>query len=462
MILSAEWALTRDAIKRTRWLFAGLVCAAAGVFLLFDANLNDPALHANALQMHHILLGLMLIAIYFLATTAVCDGAGNSVRVQPFAYRLPRSTPWIVAWQMLIAMGCAALGHVAIAYLARTLWGFDWPVLTLTAVMATLAACAIAIVLLLENTPIIQLYAHLLAIACLWRWTSGQYVPQGYYKYWTTNPDAHIWLNLSVTDALTLTGVIGLAYAAGVYGATRNRCGEGIDWPTAKRALARTLDRLPWRQKPFPSRVSAQLWYEWRVNGSSAVIAAVIGLLFFNALYLFGAVDADELLIILLNGCLYGPVFCTFLIAIGYTHFDTDLKTQQMSLFRATQPVSDTRMLLDVLAASLACWAGVWVVAAIGFAATCALVAMTGHAQNVAELIGRFWGQLDDVGLMFFFGFYALLIVKAWVGLAFTGTWILWGRPRLLMILGGCAFAVFFATMFSRNQGWLPAPVFDF
>jgi hypothetical protein len=240
------------------------------------------------------------------------------------------------------------------------------------------------------------------------------------------------------------------AYAFGVRGLARARCGEGSDW--FQRQLERgkywaacwTAARRDTRTA-FRSATAAQLWHEWRRNGRYLPAMCLFIGVPLVALMCSTIIRGDTSGRLMIGSTMVTPAMLGFaiflgmplmfsmLVAGGMGKFDVWGK-EAMASFFAVRPMSNWRFVLIKMGGAALSVLAAWVVALTCFAVWACVEAspLNTHASIVRNVFSQ--SSYREV-----FGVVLLLIVFVvitWANIV-AGMWIsLAGRTRLALAIG--------------------------
>jgi hypothetical protein len=435
---------------RARWSALGialyLLCLAIAAQLF--PGIREPVLLAAL---------LLTVAITHLIQVFTLGPADLGIRNSGFprhTFVFPLATRSLVAWPMLIGTAAHAGLWVLVATLVFRPAGFETPVIWPAVLFGSTIAWAQAI----SWTPFSTPYARVPALAlsttplfCLGVW-AGLYLESG-------------TVAIAVTAASFAWGT--LAYVFAMRGLARARRGDGGNLGVVGERLEAALvgrNRVarPFAKRPFRSPAAAQLWHEWRRNGSflPAMIAFIgVPMLALNCKVALDA-QADRTLMIgsvsvstpLLSLLMSVGVLLMLAATIGAGLGKLDLWGKEaMPSFFATRPMTTPHFIWIKFAAAamsafastaillvlLAAWAGVeiswlnpresvvrgavgvltWRKAAITAVAIIGIVAITWRGIAIGlwpSLAGRKW--ISVVIGVFFTGAMTLAII--------AGSWI--------------------------------------
>ena len=359
-------------------------------------------------------------------------GSSQGVELETRAFLLPIPTHQLVFLKMLFPAITAGALWVAISAFTLTVTsegatGDSWPFFGPAMVAATLTVWGLA----LFWFPLRPLGLKILTFIS---------VPAALLIGMVMHLDSRIttgsarWGWLTAGEFLTLLGLIAMAYALGVFGVSRARCGLTLGFPSFAELADRLGSRGRWVGGSFRSPQTAQIWFEWRQKGW--IIPAHVGFgLLFTAALIARKGEAEAVLPALLKLL----VFCFFLVPpmmgclIGRFHQSST--NAEMDLFRASRPLSDTTfagILLKVGALSLL---ATWVTSIL---TTLTVIAALDAMSSVGQL-DRAWQMVQvltqGMGWSGIVLRLAGLVVVSWMNMALVASIFLTGRNKVVTAL---------------------------
>jgi hypothetical protein len=421
---SIETALARDFFRRGVLMFPAMLLMMIGLplWLLAFVRFHDaPGEMARERVVLHVTLTLTM---GFLAAVAVFQAQGKLARF----FMRPISAARLVAIQMMLSAGTIALMYVCTASVLN-LTGAGWPVLGPALFLGTAIACAVAAVWSLEGTVIGQFIGCTATSFPLAIWFSRCYGGR-FLGDWNV-----MWQNPTAAEALTLVGIAAAAYGVAVFGVTRVRQGDMVDFA----ALAAWWERLRARgpaPPKFAHPMAGQLWCEWRekLTPAPACFVAAMVLAFWGA-WLGGWMPVEEMLALMLAMPI---VLLMLLMPMVYGLVAGSCAREgktEMKHVLATRPVTDNFLASAMLrncAAALA-WAwGTWLVCLV------IVVGLTYLAGYRAEVLSRFEpASFDKLSPLFVLLGGPLI---CWTFTALMACLVATGRPWVLV---GTLFSLF-------------------
>ena len=389
-------------------------------------------------------------------------GSSEGVELEPRAFLLPIPTHQLVFLRMLFPAITAGVLWILIsaftlAVTSEGATGEHWPMLGPALVAATLTVWGLALFwfplrpLGLKTLTFISVPFALLIGIVMHLDSLGDSAG--------TTGSGSLSL-LTAGDLLVLLGLMAAAYAVGVFGVSRARCGLTLGFPS----FAELVDRLGSRRQvaggSFRSPQAAQIWFEWRQKGWIIPTHVGFGLLF-TAVLIARKGDTEAVLPALLKLL----VFCFFLVPpmmgclIGRFHQSS--ANAEMDLFRASRPLSDTTfagILLRVGALSLL---ATWVTSIV----TTLGVVVVLDAMGSGGQLDRAWLMVQavtqDLGWSSIVLRLVGLVAVSWMNMALVASIFLTGRNKMVTALvfvpygfGLTAFLVF-KTMGAEAIGGL-------
>jgi hypothetical protein len=393
---------------RGRW---GLLLAALGAnalpALLFGVLKYDGALE-NRDEPSTIIMHIVTVQINLsLFGTAVIATLSPMSRL----YTSPISTSSLVGWHMVLGMIAVTVEMVASIAILNVSFGLGWrplgPALFAGATFATFLAS-----LWLAEKSGWLLVAFSVAVIPLCLWLKARYGPM-------FSPPNHYWTEVTFGDAATLAAVSVAAYAVGVFGVTRNRCGS----PPYSIGLMAWLQRVfafgPQTELAFRNPLRAQLWSEWRTKGVALPAIVGMGLFMGFGIWLLSSRNANALF----EGCIAGGAMLILAAFLGgfvlgnVGRADSDIQINQ---FLATRPLTNTQLagtILKTTAKSVFLGWMMWVVALSIVYATLLALRVNLHVVLPAPL--GWW-------------LVPLSLIGAWTAASLMLTLALTGRQNLL------------------------------
>ncbi|MDB5392031.1 MAG: hypothetical protein JWM11_7677 [Planctomycetaceae bacterium] len=354
-------ALIWELLYCGRWtLLLGVVGAPVLPLLLLTAlsaqgpiDPNDPAF---------ITIHICLIQINMLSFGAAIMTAQ---RLPARLATYPISTPTIVTWYALPAMGLMILQTYCSTYFLNVLFHLNWP-LWGPSLFAAVAMIAVQAVLWQSDHPlwISAGFAVVSPIGALWF--------KSRYGALFSQPD-HLWSELTTPEILTMLAFVIIAYYFANQGLARKRRGDSITSLGILAWIERRFERVLEIDMPFKSTLAAQSWYDWQTKGWPLPASAVLTMFMGLTGWLIFSRDPRQLV----TGCLGIGGLLSALGLIGGLIAGTMGPQDgnfEMGHFLSTRPLTSSdmaRMILKTMLKSVLLTWMIWIVALVmvcGFA----------------------------------------------------------------------------------------------
>lgn len=364
---SPAWALTWQVWSRQRWFWAATclyVLTLAAVCQLVPVR--DHLRFLVGFIGVTLLAYLAIFALGFLALVSTGDLERNS-GFPSWMFTLPVTTRKMVASVMLNGTVGLVAAWLALVCLIFRPCGLDVPWS-----LALVAPSVLAWIQVLAWTPftfpIVRLFLMVVILAVL-----------GAVPFHSHHVPTSVVIVLQIS-------VIAGAYPLACRGVARSRRGDGLESRWLPRWITLAVDALPRRRRPFASADAAQLWYEWRRNGTlfvqfAACQVALGWLLAVPGPFLFHVEDKP---LFLIGYVLTAAPLMGMFVGSGMGKYDLRTANQQFPSFLAARPLATTafvaaKLRMAALSALVGC--------ALGILA--ALACLPAHGN--ADLILRLW-----------------------------------------------------------------------
>ncbi|MCI0464175.1 MAG: hypothetical protein L0Z62_45150 [Gemmataceae bacterium] len=294
---------------------------------------------------------MTIVALGFLSFLAPSsDLTARNWGFPAWMFTLPIRTRTLVGWRMLNGTGALFAAGLAVVYLVLRPCGIAAPLW-----LALLAATFLAWIQVLAWTPFVfRLVRLLLMVAILF--AIGMVPPLLVLLYEV--PTAVI-LGLQVA-------LIAGAYLLAGHGVVRARRGDGLEARWLSRRVSQLIDRLPRRRRAFASAAGAQLWYEWRRNGTyfPLLVGCLLALCGSLGLWTQQPEDGPNSALFLTGSLLTLPVILASLMASGMGKGDIRTPDPTFPPFLAARPLATTafvgaKLRMTALSALAACLLGI-------------------------------------------------------------------------------------------------------
>lgn len=409
MMRSIPQALVWEMWRRGWWyMLGGLLAANLMPALLFTAlqfhGAIDPE-HTSFLVMHVVLV----LINGFVFAAMVFSAMGDMRRL----YAMPASTPTLVTWHLLPIMVLVLAESAASSAVLNAEFGLGWPVWGPAFFVTVMVAAVAALHWVTEHSGW-ELVAMMIVPLALGLWFKSRYGE-------TFSMPELFWRQVTPVEGGTMTVIALLAYAAAVYGVSRNRRGEPLPSPGVLAWLERTFDPAPYRGGRFRSSAAAQFWFEWRKKGMVMPAATVMGLVVGLVIWLVANRDLNALL----EGLLAGGGLLSVAALVGGLMMGNCGSTDQdfsMASFQATRPITDTQMARAFLKTGVRS-------VALGWLIWVAAIALFFVLHTIAGVPAPPWPK--SLGWWYF----PAVLVGAWATLSFLTSLGLTGHSRLAIYL---------------------------
>lgn len=435
---SIEVALAADYARRGQWIIPVILLTITSLPMwLFAAFSQDgvlaPAAH-EAVALHVTLTLIM----GFGAAIAVFQALGKQAR----HFIRPISAARLVACQMLFGALTIA-GMYLIAASVLNLGGVGWPLVGPALFLAATLACSLAAIWTLEGSVVGQLLGCIAVAVPLTFWFSRCYGAQSFGDW------KEMWSNPTVSDALSLGGLMVAAYGVAVVGVSRVRRGDAWDFAALRQ----------WWERQFSSNATActfanpqlaQGWFEWRQKLTIVPpILVSCFLVFMAALWAFDLLPMKEFLEVARTLPLV-VLMSVLPLILGLVAGNCGQESGKtgMRFVLATRPVTDTFLAMAILRNCVACLLWSWGTLLIGYVAIAGVLYWSGYREDVLRVV---WPQGSTVQQFALTGLIVGLI--SWTFTSLMATLVAAGRPWLIV----CLLALFFGLLitFALLRQWL-------
>lgn len=425
-------ALLTEFFSRMRWTLLGIL-ASLLFFPWMLATMFTSVAPLSDFSVHAIFSLIIFIecCIPFALAAGQCEARRGRFGLPPRLYALPVSAARLVFWQMLPGVVFLAALHLVLALWLRILTGHVVPTFEPAMLLATLYACAAAVIWSLTGFAFLRMViAFLVCVPLWWRLLAQTNIPLPYIEWFYQIKPRAIWP--------ALAALIAASYAAAVPGVARDRRGEAGTLPEFRTLADLSIGLLPLRRRRFASPAAAQLWLEWRQKGLIFPICVLLPTTLILVIQgLFRSFELEPFLMTLFGMAFYIFIPGSLVVGILMGQMDLEGKKDGLDLFRATRPLSDCAQATAILkTAALSLVAG-WVVCVVELLAGIGALYLTGHAAVVRTGFAKWIVEFGYPAL----GYWAMpiflfaMLLPAWIVLSLSIILGLAGHRKLFGFL---------------------------
>ena len=422
-------ALTWEFWRRSWWWILSAVLLMACITIT-TARYGSaaPPNDATLANIHYRAVFHLFLCVAFFSLWSQLDKKNNRLGFPVHLYVKPTRTWIFVAWHMLFGAVTVVLLYLVEVGCVRILWAISWPLAGPMLLSITVVACAQALFWSMVAHPVLRSIACLLVAAALQMWQYSRYGTMSDYP--NASRLTHMWSGLTLGEFLTLAPCLVAAYVVAVVGVSLDRCGDCAGWPRVKAFLESARNLLPGRQKPFKSPAYAQFWREWHEKDRLFPGVCAVWVTLVILLGIFGitsTTDTTMLFVFMFQIGLAVPFLAGLLVGQSG-------RKSRIGDFKATLPVTNSRLSTIILRAGAAGLLSAWVIYVAGLLLMIGWYFMVGKGDALPlEQYGAAKNSILELG----FGKTVLLVVAgitvAWGSMGLGATMTLMGRPRLLL-----------------------------
>ncbi|KPK43568.1 MAG: hypothetical protein AMJ65_05450 [Phycisphaerae bacterium SG8_4] len=421
-------ALTWEFWRRSWWwiLSAVMLVACITITTSYYGSASQPKAETMA-KIHYRAVFHLFLCVAFFSLWSQLDKKNNRLGFPGHLYTRPTRTWVFVGWQMLFGAVTVTLLYLVEVGCVRILWSITWPLAGPILLSITVVACAQAVFWSTVAHPVLRALICLSVVAALQMWQFSRYGAMTDYP--NTSGLTHMWNGLTLGEFLTLAPCLVAAYVIAVVGVSRDRCGDCAGWPRVRAFFDSAINLLPGRAKPFDSPAAAQFWREWHEKDRLMPVACGVWVAAIVLLGVSGITDTMHTILLFIFTSQIG-LAVPFLagLLVGQSG-----RKSKIGDFKATLPVTNSRLSAIILRAGAAGLLSAWVIYVAGLLFMIGWYFMVG--KGVALPLAQYYAAKDAI-LELGFGKTLLLVVAGiaavWGSMGLGATMTLIGRPWLL------------------------------